>query len=83
MSAASTILGMGKKKHADPAKPPAKKPNRSPSWVVYCRVDPDLEAQVNKFIALQELKPTLGRIVERALKMYLESKDLWPPEEDE
>ena len=74
---------MGKKKTADNVKPQVKKPNRSPSWVVYCRVDPDLEAQVDKFIAAQELKPTLGRIVERALKMYLESKHLWPPEEDE
>lgn len=55
-----------------------KQPNRSPSWTIYARIDPDLQEAVDRYIASQEYPPTIGRVVERALKDLLEKAGLWP-----
>lgn len=55
-----------------------KKPVRSPSWVVYARLDPALKQPVQELIDSQEFKTDLTRVIERALKKLLEEKGLWP-----
>lgn len=80
MDASATIGSMAKQSTSGRGGAQKKKPpTRTPAWVLYCRVDPELEKAVGEFISQQELKPSLARVVERALKLYLESKNCWPP----
>lgn len=46
----------------------SKTPNRSPAWVVYARLDPELQAPVEEYINSHEYPPTLARVIERALR---------------
>lgn len=53
--------------------------NRSPSWVVYARLDPDLQGPVEAYIADQDYPPALARVIERALRELLAKSGHWPP----
>lgn len=50
---------------------PKKNPDRSPSWKLFVRIDPDLEAQVEAYCKSFEYEPTLSKVVERALRLLL------------
>lgn len=63
------MLDMAKKK--TPVVQDDSKPGRSPSWVVYARLDPALQKPVEDYIAAQEYPPALARVIERALKLLL------------
>lgn len=54
------------------------KPNRSPSWTVYARLDPSLEGPTDAYINSREYPPALARVLERALKMLLKEEGFWP-----
>jgi hypothetical protein len=48
-----------------------KKPERSPSWKVFARLDPALEAEVEAYRESFEYPPTLSKVIERGLRLLL------------
>ncbi len=69
-----TINGMAKK-----AKPSGGKQNRSPGYVVYARIDPEIGAAFERYMATREPATTARLAVEYALKRVLTEAGLWPP----
>ena len=57
------------------AKSPKKPAERSPSWKVFARLDPDLESRVEAYRKRREYPPTLSKVIERALKLLLEKDE--------
>ncbi len=76
------IMAKKKSQGADAAAArPKKGQNRSPAWIVYCRVDPALEQAVAAYQRSFEYEPSLTQIVERALKELLKKSGHWPPQD--
>jgi len=68
---------MAKKKDQQPEDESAG--GRSPAWQVFARIDPELRAACEAYIASQEYPPTMSRVLERALRDLLKRAGFWPP----
>lgn len=69
------------KQAADSPPDEPKKPNRSPAWEIYARIDEELKPVFEQYRNLQEYPPNLARVIEKALKMLFEKAKLWPPKD--
>jgi hypothetical protein len=73
---------MGRRKKVDmpaTAQAPKASSSRSPAWVLYARLDPDLESCVEAYIKSREYAPSKAQVIERALKKLLAEEGFWPP----
>ena len=59
-----------------------KKVERSPSWKLFVRLNPDLEPLVEKYRTQHVYPPTMSKIIERALRMLLERESKPPRRPD-
>lgn len=71
------MLDMAKKKPTSAGKA-GRPPNRSPSWVVYARLDPALQGPVEEYMASFDYPPALARVIERALTKLLQESGHLP-----
>lgn len=69
----STLLGMPRK-----AKSGAGKPQRSPAYIVYARISPEIGAAFEDYLSKAEPKPTSKAALELALKEFLGQRGFWP-----
>lgn len=47
-------------------------PNRAPSWKLFARIAPELEAEIKAYCERQEpFQPTISQAVERGLRLLL------------
>ena len=78
------MIDMAKKKRPTEVVPTVEpaKGGRSPAWVVYARVEPELQGPVEAYINSHEYPPALARVIERALKNLLKEAGFWPPEKE-
>lgn len=56
----------------------AKPVERSPSWPVYARLDPDLKGPVEAYQASFTYPPKLAKVIERALRLLIQDDKAQP-----
>lgn len=49
------------------------------SWPIFARIDPALRKPIEDYINKRDYPPPLARVIERALREFLERQGHWPP----
>lgn len=73
---------MGRKK-TNATKPSTAKPNRSPAYAIFVRINPELGDALDKYLGQARPQPTTRAVIETALQDFLTFHGCWPPSADE
>jgi hypothetical protein len=68
-----------KKKPVEEAAAQSTDESTDPSWAVFGRIDPALKKPTEDYISDREYSPVIARVIERALREFLERQGYWPP----
>lgn len=79
MSVARTIDSMPRKpKNTDQPGDGKKKPNRSPSYALFTRIELDLAEALRLYLESSDVQPTLSAVTKAAIKEFLTTRGFWP-----